>query len=103
MTSAHKVYEGTTYVSHKVTPVPLRHSPTKRWHVAITTIAPEGMTNLPVTADFDIPVTLPKRSYEKNVDSFIAGMKSAWERRTSTSTDWLADIKSDLMKAVNAG
>lgn len=101
MISPHKVYEGTVYVSHSVSEVPLRHSPTKQWRVDVVTSSPPGMTDLPFSAVFSLDKMLPPRSHENAVDAFLAGLVSKWKTRTSTDTDWIAKVKKDLMEALS--
>jgi hypothetical protein len=104
MTSTPKPNEGTVYVSHTITPVPLRRSPSKRWEVVVETSVPEGMPHLPFNGLFDIPVETKRAGQVKKlIDTFVAGMKKRWNKRTSSDDAWLEDLRADLEKVVDEG
>ena len=103
MTSIPKTYEGTEYVSHTVTPVPLRRSPTKRWEVVVQTATPKDVPELPFSGLFDMPVDFKPHQAKPLIKPFIAGMRKRWNKRTSTSDTWLDAVQSDLEKAINEG
>ena len=103
MTSIPKPYDGTEYVSHTVTAIPLRRSPTKRWEVDVVTTVPEGMADLPFKGFFDIPVTSTGAQTARAIDKFAEGMRKRWNKRTNTSDAWIDDLKADLKKAVDEG
>ena len=103
MTSIPKTYEGTTYVSHTVEPVPLRRSPTKRWQVDIQVEIPEGLPDLPFSGVFDLPADFSGAKIDRWIDSFCLGMKKRWNKRTSTSDEWIEDLKADLKKVAHEG